>query len=171
MEDRDTGPTAGAGFPIAAEALDLEVYQLACVFAASHEIMRWGKDAASIARLRTTFERSEASRRLITLAATLRNSMDSWSKIRRDRFDQTSGPVGTLTPNLQTPTVTAPLRFRDACNKLIHTEHINFDVRRPTGQHEPSLRPFVHLYGTRDTVEWKADLHMVSFLRCAAKVS
>jgi len=61
------------GYPIAAEALDLEIYQLACAVAASSALHRLGKTNSEIKRLVKTFECSELSRRLIALAVTIRN--------------------------------------------------------------------------------------------------
>lgn len=170
MEDYETGPDAGGGVPIMAESLDLEIYQLACVFAASRELARWTKASEAISRLRNIFERAEAARRLIALAAMLRNTMDSWSKHRRDRVDKGAGAVGIIKPNSNKPKEREPLYFREACNKIIHAEHINFDVSRRGAEEHPTLFPIVHLYGKRGDLAWKAELKIDQFVRVAGGI-
>src|SRR5437867_5497835 len=101
MEERNAD--VGDGYPIAVEALDLEIYQFACVFAASHELRKWARHSSSFDRLRIKFERSEASRRLIGLAATLRNFMDSWTPRKRTSINRGAGPVGVLIEDLAMP--------------------------------------------------------------------
>lgn len=65
-----------AGYPIAAEALDVEIYQLACTFGASRQLHDLAIKHRSFTWLRKTFELSEAARRLIALAVMLRNQLD-----------------------------------------------------------------------------------------------
>jgi len=76
----------GTGLPIAAEAFDLEIYQLACVFAASRELARLSRNEPRLAGVCKTFQQSEASRRLISLAAMIRSAMDT-SVIQRTLGD------------------------------------------------------------------------------------
>jgi hypothetical protein len=170
MEDPHPSSTIGRGYPIELDALDLEIYQFACVFAASVELTRWGCKCSSVERLRGRFERSEASRRLIGLAAALRNVMDSWPRPKRDGVNCGAGEVGVLTPDLSHPKARETLLFREACNKVIHSDRIHFDVRRSGGEAPPSLRPVVHLYGTHNKLPWKAEIHIVSFLRVAGGI-
>jgi hypothetical protein len=59
----------GTGYPIAAEAFDFEVFQLACTFAASRELSRLSCGHPGIARLCQVFELSEAARRLVGCVA------------------------------------------------------------------------------------------------------
>jgi len=162
--------TVGSGYPITMEALDLEIYELVCLFAASHELRRWAQRSSSFDRLRIHYERSEASRRLIALAATLRNFMDSWTGKRRSNINRGAGGVGVLIEDLARPTQKRELLFREACNKLVHAERIVFDVRPNRDESLKALRPFVHLYGTKDAVRWKARLDVVDFLRVASGI-
>lgn len=61
------------GYPIAAEALDLEIYVLAALFAGSQALSDIEHDHRGLRWARTAFESAEVSRRLISLAVMLRN--------------------------------------------------------------------------------------------------
>ena len=67
-------------YPISTEALDLEVYNLAALFAGSAELQRLGEERAGLKWIRQTFETSEVSRRLIALAVTLRSSLEEFGR-------------------------------------------------------------------------------------------
>ena len=64
-------------YPISAEALDLEIYQLACIFAGSQELIQKSKKHHSLKSLVDIIELSEASKKIISIAVDLRNSLDS----------------------------------------------------------------------------------------------
>src|SRR5437016_5686805 len=109
----------GTGLPIAAEAFDLEIYQLACVFAASRELARLSRNEPRLVGICTTFQQSEASRRLISLAAMIRSAMDTWSSAAQRNLET---PVGKLQSNMELPNKSVPLQFREGCNKILHAD-------------------------------------------------
>src|SRR5438445_714739 len=93
----------GTGLPIAAEAFDLELYQTACIFTASSELARLSKDQPGLVRVANTFQQSEASRHLISLAAMIRSAMDTWSATAAKHL---SAPVGDWQSNMENPNET-----------------------------------------------------------------
>src|SRR5215467_7158296 len=111
----------GSGLPIAAEAFDLEVYQTACTFAASSELARLAKDQLGLMHVVRTFQQSEASRHLISLAALIRSAMDTWSATAEKNLRT---PVGDLQASIENPNEIVPLGFREACNKILHADGI-----------------------------------------------
>jgi hypothetical protein len=118
LKSRD-GTMLGTGYPIAAEAFDLELYQLACTFAASRELTRLAAAHPGLQRLSSVFQESEAARRLISAAAMVRSAIDTWSSVAHANLD---APVGDLEPNTERPEKRLTLGFREACNKILHAD-------------------------------------------------
>jgi hypothetical protein len=57
--------------------------------------------------------------------------------------------------------------------KVIHAKKVNYNVVDPNPDYNPdqigvSLGPYLHLYGTREGCDWKADLSIIDFGRQAA---
>lgn len=86
-------------------------------------------------------------------------------------------PCGVLWNDLPTDE-NIPLTLREACNKIIHARRLNFDIERLDGHalgahpiDSPTyMRPFIHLYGTHRTRDWKAMLDIVAFARASAQI-
>lgn len=57
------------------------------------------------------------------------------------------------------------LTFREACNKVIHTQHINFDLDNPKNiQEYDSINKTIYLYGDYNDKEWKVVLDVCEIL-------
>ncbi len=149
------------GYPIAAEAIDQELYRLLCLIAASGAIYEERGTAPALDQLRRTFEQSEVSLRLISVAVTLRNLLDT-SQIgpAHDWL-----PVGKLWRTTGEQRVEADLSFREACNKIIHAD----DVELYDGAaHElPALANRIRLFGSRGPESWVAELDSYEFIKVA----
>lgn len=158
------------GYPIDQSHLDLDVYRLLLPFAASRGLhdLSTGDESDPLNRMREQFERSEASRLLLMVAVTIRNSVEKSTNPRVKRYLDAS--VGTLIENVNDPT-DKPLTFREACHKIIHASDIEFCV---AGNDEGRAAPItteVELFGKKcdrgTTFEWKARLDVAEFARHA----
>jgi hypothetical protein len=147
------------GFPIAAGALDLEIYELACTTAASGALHGLGKTHSGIRWLTKTFERSELSRRLIALAVTVRN-MDEGKRSPNAR----GAPVGTLIPDENQPNRTEPLNLREACNKIIHAQDVDFFPDIEDVNEDTPLFQTIKLWGSKGGKHWIAKLDLIGFV-------
>ncbi len=144
-------------YPIAAEALDLEIYQLACIFASSKELAKISKQHNSFSSLTETFELSEASKKLITIAVALRSALDS-NPHRHKEVE-----VGSLIKNTS-KIEKVPLSFREACNKIIHASDIEFfDV----DENYTPLNWSIKLWGSHFDQDWEATLDVAKFIESA----
>jgi hypothetical protein len=119
--------------------------------------------------LYSDFAETEMTRILLSSAAGLRVLDD-----RDGRFlDQIVDPCGELQSDINNPEV-VPLTLREACNKLLHAERINFDLERLDGGDIAApgfatfLNPTIYLYGTHRRAQWRAVLDIVSYIRSAA---
>lgn len=149
-----------SGYPIAAEALDLEIYVLACLFIASPELVQLGAETPGLRWVRRTFEASEAARRLIGLAVMLRNKLDTSG----------GGPdasVGRLLTDVSRPKETAQLSLREACNKIIHAESVEFAPNALDNDGPHPISRTIKLYGTQKGKQWEAELNILTFLDAA----
>jgi len=148
------------GYPIAAEALDLEVYVLAALFAGSVCLGNLEPRYHGLRWVRRTFEQSEVSRRLISLAVTLRSQLDVSGRPCDMR-------VGSLVRDLREPSEQEPLTLREACNKVIHAESVDLAPRGGERSDVPPLSATVALHGTFRGCEWQAELDVMAFLDAA----
>ncbi len=58
------------------------------------------------------------------------------------------------------------LSFREACNKIIHSEHIDFGIINFNPKDEvvhDGLTEFVYVYGSKGKQEWKATINLIQF--------
>lgn len=152
-------------YPVAAEAMDLEIYVLAALICGSESMRGIEGELRGIAWVRSTFEASEVSRRIISLAVMLRSHLDS-SGIRFDT------EVGSLTPDVEAPSNREPLLFREACNKIIHADEV--DIHGGTFQSEEetkSLSRHARLFGSLRGTDWIAEVDMLRFLNAASNHS
>lgn len=146
------------GYPLAAEALDLEAYTLAALIVGSAELRGVEGSAPALARARRTFEFSEVSRRLVSLAVMLRGVLDSTEQGATD-------VVGELVANVEQSDETSNLTLREACNKIIHAEA----VRLSPGplRENPAVDRRIVLEGEHHGMYWRATLDVITFLECA----
>jgi hypothetical protein len=55
------------------------------------------------------------------------------------------------------------LTIREACNKIIHAESINYDIKKLPKLNRGYLYPRIYIYGRRFETDWKAILDIVKF--------
>jgi hypothetical protein len=150
------------GYPIAAEARDLELYQLLCEVAASPRIARLTSRFPRLERLRTVFEASEVSRRLIAVAVTCRSVMDVEPRAK-PVLRVSKHVVGCLIPDIDNRSVKTQLIFREACNKIIHAGGVTLHESRKGGP----VRSSISLLGFKGKACWQADVDVLEFLNAA----
>ena len=148
-------------YPIAAEALDLEIYQLSCLFAASRELTKLSKKNSSLQSLVNAFELSEVSKKLISIAVTLRSFLDCNPK------QNSKETTGTLVKDTEEHIV-QPLDFREACNKIIHATDIEFFKNCDP---DNGLHWSLTLFGKKDNKQWEASLDILQFIVIAHKLT
>ncbi len=153
----------GEPYPIAAEAIDLEIYVLAALVSGSGALARLEGERPGLRWARSTFEASEVSRRLIGLAIILRSYLDAWSR-------PTEAIVGSLVPDARAPSLQHPLGLREACNKIIHAESVDLSPGKWKQSERPPISSAIILEGTHHGKEWIAHLDLLSFLDAASKV-
>jgi folate-dependent tRNA-U54 methylase TrmFO/GidA len=114
--------------------------------------------------LRREHQESEIGRVLLFVAVTIRNAIDQ-NPSRADYWlsHSPTDVVGVLTPDLKEAKKFEKLHFREACNKIIHSESINFDygVRKP--RRGDVLNPRVYIYGEHRRRHWKATIEIDRF--------
>lgn len=157
---------ATSGFTFESPHLDMEIYRLITVVAGSRELAARVDQEKAGSQKWKWFKRAEVpelSRLLVSIAAICRSNIDafdSWTDLDEIKIN---APVGVLCPNLDQPGNTEELRFRSACNKILHTDRFNPDVEDPERGMDSALRPLVHLYGQYRGNDWKATLEIYSF--------
>jgi hypothetical protein len=158
--------TAGyLGYSLEAIVLDYEIFRLVSAMAASREIAGLAYDSPNERAwpwLRKV-EFPEVCRLLIGIAAIVRNQLDLDSDFRAEGAGR---PVGELVYD-DTQSNVEVLTLREACNKILHTAHINPDIDDQEGPHMGSLKPIVHLYGTHRDRPWKATVRIYEFAAAA----
>jgi hypothetical protein len=105
-------------------------------------------------------QRDLITKRLITVAITIRILDDSYTKV----FDSITDYCGTITKDLNNPIDTGGLGLRDACNKIIHAQKVTFDVATDSSG-RTFLYPYLYLDGTEYGGQWKVNLDVVKFCR------
>jgi len=124
----------------------------------------------SISDLRSSlvvqYECSEISRLLLECAVFIRNEMDLKNSTSNGFNYRIDSCVGSLYSDIiKSPEESINLTFREACNKIIHTQHVNFDLENGSSiQEYDSISNTIYLYGNFGKQEWKAELDMCKFL-------
>lgn len=165
-------PGAYQGYPIESVLIELQIYHLLTVFCASQKLHQLAaiKDNDELDTMRQRFEESEACRLLISVAIMLRNLMDATSpEAIKLRMREQDAIVGTLQPD-ERETTSERLLFRDACNKIIHAYHINFDMDEEKPRKMNYINPTIYLYGEHHGSKWRATIDVVDFARCAYRL-
>lgn len=163
-------PWSARGYPIDERSTHLDAYRLVGIFCAS-DFVSAGGDLDWLP-LKHEFERSEACRILVSLAATSRNEIDlgeEESTFGRRTIDL---EVGQLVEDDEQPNQVVPLTFREACNKIIHSLYIDFDLKEPISPYpNAALNPVVYLNGRKSGKRWTAKLDVYRFAHGATRVA
>jgi hypothetical protein len=160
------------GHPIEGITIERELYWLAVAFAGSRGLHDLTPDEKNheLDSLRLHFETSEVSRLLISVAVMLRNLMDASSpehiELLIRKRDMVVGHYFTGKQRRK-----KELIFREACHKVIHALHVNFDLAGTKKNKLGYLRPVVHLYGEFHGEDWRAVLDVMKFIAIAYRLS
>lgn len=163
-------PGAGQGYPIEGILIELEIYRLLCIFCSSHDLhkLSTGGENDDLDSMRQKFEETEACRLLISIAIMLRSITDTTPSHTKLRLGEQEPVVGTLQPDIENnETKTTDLMFRNACNKIAHADHINFDMAEDNPEKMSYINPTVYLYGELHEKQWKASVNVIEFARIA----
>lgn len=160
--------------------LALNIYRLYCYFCASQSLeseSRVDGGGYQLLSLKLKFEANEIKHLLVSIAAQLRNGRDTAQVVDQRATEQLGLRLtGTLYEPIANPPT--PLRFHEACNKILHATKVAF-VTTETSPSESwinyYLEPQLHLSGSKERgrrrYEWKAVLEVYPFLRAAAQAS
>ena len=155
----------------------LDLYRLACYFLASPRIEQIMCETAKgngdteiienpLVDVESQFFGEEVGRILLQTAVFCRLVLDEMEA------DPDELPVLEC-GHLQVQGVGSNLSLREACNKIIHSQRINYDNDPPL---DPvygfgPLNPVVYLYGsTQSGKSWKATLHVLEFVQKSIRV-
>lgn len=147
-----------------------DAYRLLCVIMADRAIAETAvDDFDSLVSLREQFVEDELVHTVIQLAVMNRTQMDHMSGPRSDPSELSFRPVertcGMLTEDALADGGEISLSFREACNKIIHAEHIVVETDDTGDGAFPALPHTVILRGTKNRNAWQALLNVPEFLR------
>jgi len=148
----------------------LDLYRLLSMLLADKQLAGMEEDSITIRTLRGRYVYSELIRILTSTAIALRILFDQHERV----FEEVSTRhCGWLYPDWPKKDPQEDLSIREACNKIIHATKVQHNVVDPALGFNPDqigvyLRPYLHLYGTKDSRDWKADLSIIDFARQAA---
>lgn len=149
--------------------LDLEIYRLITILSSSPalaEVDESKSEKRKVEYLRQ-WEFPEVSRIVVSLAAIVRSSLDA-DPFQSEALER---PVGTLFPDRSDLQRQEPLRFREACNKILHADHVDPETTATTkGTAEPLTGRLV-LYGRLHNKEWRAELELRDYALSALSLS
>ena len=135
--------------------IELDVYRMLTILHSSESLHSVKPEPYGWMFLAWQFEQSEVYRIVFNLSISARNILDK-TKIQN---------ISTLIAGkLEEKNTVIDLTFREACNKIVHSEHINFDLINPTSVHDhEGLREFIYVYGKKGKNEWKATINLLQF--------
>ena len=141
--------------------IDFLTYNLLTIFASSKELTKFEHEKyRQLIEIKDRFETSKASKTLITLAIITRNILDS----KTDNKKSNELFCGELNEN----GIIIKLNIREACNKIVHAEHIDFE--KITENQYSHLSSIINLFGERQNKEWTAKFDVYEFCLCLQKV-
>ena len=157
-----------ANHDIGHETLSLYSYQLLCYFLASQPLSSIAEKAVR-GNYGSYHERQEISKLLIAIATYYRVKYDDGSWEHAEWLHDKYEGVGTLIKDV-TFSEKESLKFRDACNKIIHATKVNFDVEVNPETSLSYLLPTLYLYGEFRGSTWKTELNVIEFCKAAQNV-
>jgi hypothetical protein len=152
-----------------------DVYRLLNVVLADEAIARLAtQQGDELVSLRDQFVEDELIHLLISTAVMNRSHDDHMAGPRADRSELSFSPVdqvcGRLTNDLGgSREQEIDLNLREACNKIIHAEHITVETQLIEGAQFQSLPTTVVLRGTLGRRGWVALLNVPDYVRATFK--
>lgn len=158
------------GLAVSGEYLDHQIYLLLCLFFASREFDESKNE--DLLMLRSKLQEKEICRILITISACLRNDMDRNPFIASQALRGISDSVGVLEEDKKGVMSAVNLSVRDAFNKIVHCDFINFDYVDSKARIGDALNPFVYLYGKKqNNAPWRAVLDIKKFANVVSRLT
>lgn len=156
-------------FDLNSEAILRDAYRLLTTVLSDSVIAEEAADADDpLSHLRGQFVEDELVHTVVGLAVVNRLHAEHMHGPRSDPSEPSFPPMehecGTLRPDLQSDHE-QPLRFREACNKIIHALSIEAETVPLEGHAFPVLPRTLNLYGERSGVDWEATLDVVEYIR------
>jgi hypothetical protein len=147
--------------------IELDTYRLLTIIFSSKNLHSSNLYGFPMAAWR--FERAEIYRIVLMLSIKSRNQLDHKNHqidsneiepLDRDIKSIGSKIIGTNEEN----GIVTDLTFREACNKIIHSEHINFGIIDPVNVTiHKGVTEFIYVYGTKNKHQWKATVNLILF--------
>lgn len=155
------------GLNIESITLYQEIYYLAAIFGASKYISKVYKTDDEVRQydnfwIFRNIEISEIHRRLISVAVICRNYDDQAYDDDESTNEIRGRVVGVFLNNKS-----KDLTFREACNKVIHSTWINFDLTDISDIFSGYIQPTLYIYGLKGEEEWKVQLNVDDYIKCA----
>jgi hypothetical protein len=145
--------------------LDLEIYRLISILEASPVLAEYAgseSDMRKIEGLRM-WDFPEVSRIVVSLAAIIRSSLDADPVSGGGYTEALERQVGTLFPEEGKPHLHKPLRFLEACNKILHAYRVHPETTAaPSGIAEPLTGRLI-LSGVQHDKVWRAELDLKKY--------
>ena len=137
------------------ELIELDVYRLLTILYSSKSLHT--ADIFGFPMMSWKFELAEIYRIVFNLAIRARNILD---KSNAEIKIISANTTGKLEQNSNT----TELSFREACNKIIHSEHINFGIIPLINQQlHGGVTEFIYVYGKKGKDQWKATINLIQF--------
>ena len=165
--------SAESGHVFSSNALRLDLYRLQCIFEASQPMALKCIDSLGCPTrvMLDDHEEEEITRLMISTSIFGRMLDDRFTLIKsRGRFEHNEkwfewlqAPVGELLPDLPNE-IEEPLNLREAFNKVLHANKMNFDVEVGATPSNRYLRPYLYLYGTKGRKGWRATINVYQFV-------
>jgi hypothetical protein len=153
--------------------LDLEIYRLVTILEASPALADFDgreSDKRKLEFLRG-WEFPEVSRIVVSLAAGVRTALNADPGGGGSYSEALERQVGTLFPDESNPQSRRPLRFREACNKVLHADHVDPETTAVTGGVREPLTGRLVLYGRYRGKNWRAELDLKEYALSALALS
>jgi hypothetical protein len=169
MAEFDTSWHASSGPQLDSAACREKLYTLAALFFGSPRIAELAEYELGCPFTLMVEEHQEPLiiRLLIETSVLIRMKDDLFVRQHGIAAQTQTNIVGTLCAPIES--APAPLNLREACNKVIHAKHINFDVfddgKLETYGAPQHLQPRVFLYGDFRGEQWRAELDVVAWVR------
>lgn len=152
------------GFVVDRLRVQLLAYRLITIILSSKELSKLcaSLDDQTPFLMKQEFEQNEIEHLLLQIAILVRAADDS------AKSGQTIGvswnpEVGKLIQDTKT-NKKENLTLREACNKIIHAQKVNYELNRNNELWRTYVKPsFMYLYGKKNNKDWKAILDIKKF--------
>ena len=139
------------------DLVELDVYRLLTILYSSKALHNVNPPIFGLPMAAWKFERAEIYKIVFNLAIKARNVIDL-SK------EDPKAVSESVTGQLEESKTINELSFREACNKIIHSEHINFGlIDYNNADNHKGVTEFIYVYGKKGKNEWKATINLISF--------